>query len=161
MATENHSVFNPSLLPATAGMRFGIVVSKWNSEITALLEKGALETLISLGVAETDIEIIRVPGSFELPLGGQFLASTGRVDAVILLGCVIRGETSHYDYVCQGVTQGTMELNLKFNIPFIFGVLTTENLLQAQERAGGKLGNKGTEAAVAAIEMAALKKSLQ
>lgn len=160
MTTENHPVHDLSLLPDAKGMRFGIVVSKWNGDITAALEKGAVETLIRAGVAEKEIEIIRVPGSFELPLGGQLLASTGRVDAVILLGCVIKGETRHFDYVCLGVTQGTMELNLKYNIPFIFGVLTTGNRIQAQERAGGRLGNKGTEAALAAIEMAALKRSI-
>ncbi len=158
MATENHSLYNPSDIPSPAGLRFGIAVSEWNREITEALEQGARVTLLSLGVPGNDIEVVRVPGSFELPLAGQFLAATGNFDAIILLGCVIRGETAHFDYICQGVTQGTMELNLKFNIPFIFGILTTENHEQARERAGGKLGNKGSEAAVAAIRMAVLKK---
>lgn len=160
MATENHSSYNPSEIPSPAGLRFGIVVSEWNREITGALEQGARGTLLRLGVPENDIEVVRVPGSFELPLAGQFLAATGNFDAIILLGCVIRGETAHFEFICQGVTQGTMELNLKFNIPFIFGILTTENHEQARERAGGKLGNKGTEAAIAAIEMAVLKKKV-
>jgi 6,7-dimethyl-8-ribityllumazine synthase len=99
---------------------------------------------------------LHVPGSFELPFAGRLLAEKDGYDAIILLGCVIRGETSHYDYVCQGVTQGTMELNLRYAVPFIFGVLTTENEEQALARAGGELGNKGEEAAVTAIRMALL-----
>jgi 6,7-dimethyl-8-ribityllumazine synthase len=101
---------------------------------------------------------IHVPGSFELPSGARMLAETGNFDALILLGCVIRGETSHYDYFCQGVTQGTMALNLSYSIPFVFGVLTTENKQQSMDRAGGKYGNKGEEAAVTAIKMATLLK---
>ncbi|MBP7505820.1 MAG: 6,7-dimethyl-8-ribityllumazine synthase, partial [Prolixibacteraceae bacterium] len=116
--------------------------------------------LKSCGAGEEDIEILRVPGSFELPLAGQLLASTGRFDAVILLGCVIQGETRHFDFICQGVTQGTMDLNLKFNLPFVFGVLTTDDQQQALDRAGGRLGNKGTEAALTAIKMVALKNNL-
>jgi 6,7-dimethyl-8-ribityllumazine synthase len=160
MTTENHSSYNASDIPSPDGLRFGIAVSEWNREITGALEQGACETLLALGVPESDIRIVRVPGSFELPLAGQYLAATGNFDAIILLGCVIRGETAHFDYICQGVTQGTMELNLKFNIPFIFGVLTTENHAQARARAGGKLGNKGIEAAIAAVEMAVLKKNI-
>lgn len=141
-------------------MRFGIAVAEWNPEITEALLRGAVETLISHGVAEQDIETLHVPGSFELPLAGQLLGRTGRFDAVILLGCVIQGETRHFDFICQGVTQGTMELNLKFNLPFIFGILTTENQQQALDRAGGRLGNKGTEAAITAIKMVGLKNNL-
>jgi 6,7-dimethyl-8-ribityllumazine synthase len=100
-----------------------------------------------------------VPGTFELPLGGQYFAELDNVDAIILLGCVIQGETRHFDYICEGVTQGTKDLNLKYNKPFIFGVLTTNNEQQAKDRAGGKLGNKGDEAAITAIKMLDLKNS--
>lgn len=153
----NHEVKD---VPSAKGMRFGMVVSDWNPPVTYALEKGAFETLTEHGADPDDIKVIHVPGSFELPLGGQFLAETETFDAIILLGCVIQGETRHFDYVCQGVTQGTMDLNLKFDIPFLFGVLTTDNLQQALDRAGGSLGNKGSEAALAAIRMGALKRSL-
>ena len=141
-------------------MHFGIVVSEWNNEITGVLLEGALSALKKHQALEENITVVHVPGSFELPSGGQYLAETGNYDAIILLGCVIRGETSHYNYVCQGVTKGTMDLNLKYNLPFIFGVLTTENLQQAVDRAGGKYGNKGEEAAVTAIRMAALRSKI-
>lgn len=159
MATKNLSAYDASQVPSAAGMRFGIVISEWNWEITGALADGAFETLLKHGANEEDIHIKMVPGSFELPLGGQFFAEAGQVDAVILLGCVIQGETRHFDFICQGVTQGAMDLNLKYNLPFIFGVLTTDNQQQALDRAGGKLGNKGDEAAVTAIKMVALKKS--
>jgi 6,7-dimethyl-8-ribityllumazine synthase len=160
MATLNPSDTNRAEIPSAAGMRFGIIVSEWNREITGRLEESARNTLLKQGAAETNITIIHVPGSFELPTGALFLAEKGVFDALILLGCVIRGETSHYDYVCQGVTQGTMTLNMKYGIPFIFGVLTTENKQQALDRAGGKYGNKGEEAAITAIRMVALKKKI-
>ena len=160
MATVNLSENRGSEVPSAGGMRFGIAVAEWNPEITEALLGGAVETLKSCGAGEEDIEIVRVPGSFELPLAGQLLASTGRFDAVILLGCVIQGETRHFDFICQGVTQGTMDLNLKFNLPFVFGVLTTDDQQQALDRAGGRLGNKGTEAALTAIKMVTLKNNL-
>jgi 6,7-dimethyl-8-ribityllumazine synthase len=147
-------------IPSGEGMRFGIVVSDWNAVVTSALEKGAFETLTGHGVIPGDIRVIHVPGSFELPLGGQFLAETETFDAIILLGCVIQGETRHFDFVCQGVTQGTIDLNLKYDIPFLFGVLTTDNLQQALDRSGGRLGNKGSDVALAAIQMGALKRSL-
>lgn len=160
MATTNLSENQGSDIPSSSGMRFGIVMAEWNEEITRSLLSGAVETLKSYGTAERDIEVIHVPGSFELPLGGQLMVSRGRFDAIILLGCVIQGETRHFDFICQGVTRGTMDLNLKFDLPFIFGVLTTENRQQALDRAGGKLGNKGDEAAITAIKMVALKNQL-
>ncbi len=160
MATVNLSENRGSEVPSAGGMRFGIAVAEWNPEITEALLGGAVDTLKSCSAGEEDIEILRVPGSFELPLAGQLLASTGRFDAVILLGCVIQGETRHFDFICQGVTQGTMDLNLKFNLPFVFGVLTTDDQQQALDRAGGRLGNKGTEAALTAIKMVALKNNL-
>lgn len=160
MATTNLSENRGSALPSAGGMRFGLVVAEWNAEVTDALLHGAVDTLKHNGVDDQDIEVVHVPGSFELPLGGQLLAATGRFDAIILLGCVIQGETRHFDFICQGVTQGTMDLNLKFNLPFVFGVLTTGNQQQALDRAGGRLGNKGTEAALTAIKMVALKNNL-
>jgi 6,7-dimethyl-8-ribityllumazine synthase len=113
------------------------------------------------GINEKNIVVKHVPGSFELPLGAQFLAEYDDVDAVICLGCVIQGETPHFTYVCQGVTQGIVQLNLDYNIPFIFGVLTTETEDQAADRSGGKCGNKGDEAAITAIRMAALQSEME
>lgn len=158
MSTLLYSASYPEEIPSASGLRFGIVVSDWNRKITGQLEEGAVSLLQRQGVLPSDITLLQVPGSFELPFAGRLLAEKGGYDAVILLGCVIRGETNHYDYVCQGVTQGTMALNMKYEIPFIFGVLTTENEEQALDRAGGKLGNKGEEAAITAIRMAFLKR---
>lgn len=121
--------------------------------------QGAIDTLLKHGAKEENIVKRFVPGTFELPLGGQYFAEYDNVDAIILLGCVIQGETRHFDYICEGVSQGTKDLNLKFNKPFIFGVLTTDNQEQALDRAGGKHGNKGDEAAVTAIKMVALRDS--
>ena len=137
-------------------MKFGIVVSEWNQEITAALLDGTLSTLRKHGVKQENIQILTVPGSFELPFGARVLAEQFNPNAVICLGCVIQGETRHFDYICQGVTFGITELNLDYDIPFIFGVLTTEDQQQALDRAGGKHGNKGDEAAVTALKMSAL-----
>jgi 6,7-dimethyl-8-ribityllumazine synthase len=142
-------------------MRFGIVVSDWNIDVTGALLDGAVKTLERYGTPEENIVIKHVPGSFELTLGAQFLAEYDDLDAVICLGCVIQGETPHFTYICQGVTQGITQLNLEYNIPFIFGVLTTDNQQQALDRAGGKHGNKGDEAAVTAIKMAALQREME
>lgn len=139
---------------------FGIVVAEWNSEITDKLLEGAMEALKKHGAKEENIEVKHVPGSIELTLGAQLLADNKEVDAVICLGCVIQGETKHFDYVCDSVTYGITELNIKYNTPFIFGVLTTNNLEQAKDRAGGNHGNKGEEAALSAIQMALLKKDI-
>jgi 6,7-dimethyl-8-ribityllumazine synthase len=160
MATTDFSAYEASTVPSANGMKFGIVVAEWNWEITGALAQGALNTLVKNGVHEQDIEIHHVPGSFELPMGGQFLAETGRFDAILLIGCVIQGETRHFDFICQGVTQGAVDLNLKYNLPFIFGVLTTDNQQQALDRAGGIHGNKGDEAAITAIKMVDLKRKL-
>ena len=161
MATKNLSEYNLQDVPNASGMKFGIVVSEWNYEITGALMRGAVETLKKHGASDDDISVKHVPGSFELTLGGQFFAEYTDVDAIILLGCVIQGETRHFDFICQGVTQGATELNLRFGIPVIFGVLTTENQQQALDRAGGRLGNKGDEAAVTAIKMVALQNSFE
>ncbi|HOO99087.1 MAG TPA: 6,7-dimethyl-8-ribityllumazine synthase [Bacteroidales bacterium] len=161
MATTDLSAFDPHHVPDAGEMRFCIVVSDWNSDITSALLNGAVNTLKQSGAREEDIIIKHVPGSFELTLGAQFMAEYDDPDAVICLGCVIRGETPHFDYICQGVTYGITQLNMEYNIPFIFGVLTTDNQQQALDRAGGKHGNKGDEAAVTAIRMAALQREME
>jgi 6,7-dimethyl-8-ribityllumazine synthase len=161
MATKNLSSYDSSLVPSVKGMKFGIVVSEWNPEITNALAEGAVDTLKKHGVKEKDIILKHVPGSFELTLGAQFLAEYTDADAIVVLGCVIQGETRHFDFICQGVTQGITNLNIKYNKPFIFGLLTTGNQQQALDRAGGKHGNKGDEAAVTAIKMLALKANLK
>lgn len=161
MATVNLSDYDPEKVPDSGNMRFGIVVSDWNNEVTWKLLEGAVKTLIKHGTAKENIVIKHVPGSFELTAGAQFIVEYDDVDAVLCLGCVIRGETPHFNYICQGVTQGITQLNLEYNIPFIFGVLTTDNHQQAKERAGGIHGNKGDEAAVTAIKMAALQREME
>ena len=138
--------------------RIGIVVSEWNQEITANLADGAIKTLKKYGYRSANIIVKSVPGSFELPLAAKFLIEYQNVDAVICLGCVIQGETRHFDYVCSGVTQGIMDINIQTGVPVAFGVLTTDNQQQALDRAGGKYGNKGDEAAVAVLKMLSLKK---
>ena len=161
MGTTNLSVYDPESVPDASDMRFGIVVSDWNSEITGALLGGAVSTLKLHGTSAKDIVIKHVPGSFELTLGAQFLAEYDDLDAVICLGCVIQGETPHFNYICQGVTQGITQLNMEYNLPFVFGVLTTNSHQQAADRAGGRLGNKGDEAAVTAIKMAALQREME
>ncbi|NQU86500.1 MAG: 6,7-dimethyl-8-ribityllumazine synthase [Mariniphaga sp.] len=160
MATKDLSDYDIATVPSAKKMRFGIVVSEWNIEVTGALANGAVKTLLKHGAKEENIKVHYVPGSFELPLGGQFLAKAGGFDAIILLGCVIQGETKHFDFICQGVTKGTVDLNLKYNLPFIFGVLTTKTMEQAIARSGGKHGNKGNEAAVTAIKMVSLSRNL-
>ncbi len=157
MATSNLSEYDPGKIPDASQYRFGIVVSDWNSEITFALLEGAENTLKKHGVAPENILVTHVPGSFELTLGAQYMAEEEDVDAVICLGCVIQGETPHFTFICQGVSMGITQLNIDYNMPFIFGVLTTNDMQQAIDRAGGKHGNKGDEAAVTAIRMAALR----
>ena len=134
-------------------MRFGIVVSEWNSNITGALLEGAVKTLKKHGAKDENILVCTVPGSFELTFGSAQLVKSGKVDSVIALGCVVRGETPHFDYVCSGATQGITRLNATQDIPVIYGLVTTDNMQQAEDRAGGKLGNKGDECAVTAIKM--------
>ncbi|MFO7655564.1 MAG: 6,7-dimethyl-8-ribityllumazine synthase [Bacteroidales bacterium] len=157
---KNLSEYNTAGVPSAKGIKAGIVVSEWNHEITGALLEGTVNTLLRHGASEDDIAICHVPGSFELTSGAKMMADTGRYDGVICIGCVIKGDTPHFDYICQGVTQGITGLNLQYKIPFVFGVLTTNNLQQAKDRAGGIHGNKGDEAAVTFIKMAALKKKL-
>ncbi len=160
-ALKNLSDYDASHIPSAKDMLFGIVVSEWNDEITGALLEGAYNTLVKHGARKKNILVKHVPGSFELTLGAQFFAEYADLDAVICLGCVIQGETRHFDYICQSVTHGITELNLNYNIPFVFGLLTTNNLQQAKDRAGGKHGNKGDEAAVTAIKMAALQLDME
>ncbi|EMM1116426.1 6,7-dimethyl-8-ribityllumazine synthase [Staphylococcus aureus] len=142
-------------------LKVAIVVSRFNDFITGRLLEGAKDTLIRHDVNEDNIDVAFVPGAFEIPLVAKKLASSGNYDAVITLGCVIRGATSHYDYVCNEVAKGVSKVNDQANVPVIFGILTTESIEQAVERAGTKAGNKGAEAAVSAIEMANLLKSIK
>jgi 6,7-dimethyl-8-ribityllumazine synthase len=140
-------------VPDASKMRCGIIAAEWNGFITDKLLEGAVKTLKKCGVSDENIRVFRVPGSFELTFGAQQLIKYGDVDAVIVLGCIIRGGTPHFDYVCDSVTQGITRLNTAHDIPLIFGVLTTDNPEQAEERAGGNLGNKGEESAISAIKM--------
>lgn len=133
--------------------KIGIVVSDWNEEITGSLFEGAFDSLIRNGVQKENIYTIHVPGSFELSLGAQKMAQKKHIDAVIGLGCVIQGETRHFEFICQSVAQGFKDVALKYDKPVIFGVLTTDTFQQALDRAGGKYGNKGDEAAITALKM--------
>jgi len=157
-ANKNLSEYDKTTVPNANNFRFGIVVSEWNETITEGLYQGAYNTLIENGVSSEDIIRWNVPGSFELIYGCKKMQEQF-VDAVIAIGSVIQGETKHFDFVCEGVTQGIKDLNVQNEVPVIFCVLTDNNIQQAQERSGGKHGNKGTEAAIAAIKMASLRKN--
>lgn len=160
-ALKNLSDYNAETVPSAEGMRFALVISEWNTEITESLYNGAKKTLLKFGVNEDDIVRRNVPGSFELTLGAQLMAERGEFDAVICIGVVIQGETKHFDFICDAVAKGITDLNVKYNLPVIFGVLTPNTMQQALDRAGGVHGNKGDEAAITAIKMAALKKELE
>lgn len=154
---------SPSAKPldSASGYRFGVVVSEWNPEVTEALYQGAAETLLRYGVKEKNIIRVNVPGSFELTYAAALLADKEQFDAIICLGCVIQGETRHFDFICEAVANGLTNVGIRYNKPVIFGVLTTNNLSQARERAGGKLGNKGEEAAETAVKMAVLSKKIK
>ena len=154
MATAQRGTLSLEGIPSARGKRFALVVSEWNAHITDALAQGAHDTLVLLGVKPEDIEDFTVPGSFELIHGCKVVAASLEYDAVIAIGSVIRGETAHFDFVCQGVTHGIAELNAHGKTPVIFCVLTDDTELQSLDRCGGKLGNKGDEAAVAAVKMA-------
>ena len=157
MATRNHNLSQfDSPLPDAGDMAFGIVVAEWNREVTESLLQGAVRTLRAAGCQEHNIHIKYVPGTFELTMGAQFFAEYTNVDAVIALGCVIQGDTRHFDFICDGVTHGINQVQIQWNMPIAFGVLTVDNMQQALERCGGRLGNKGDEAAAAAINMVKL-----
>ena len=157
MATTNLSYYDKATIPNAKTFRFGIVVSEWNPEITRNLQKGAIETLIDCGAIKENIISWDVPGSFELVFGCKKMIQSQQLDAIIAIGNVIQGETKHFDFVCEGVTQGIVDLNIKHDIPVIFCVLTDDSKQQSIDRSGGKLGNKGIECAVAAVKMAAIK----
>lgn len=158
MSTKHKNLSETTIEPDKAfqKLRIGIVVSEWNAAITESLLNGALDFLMVNGVKPKHIHTIRVPGTYELPLGAQWIAQEDKMDAVIALGCVIQGETRHFDFICDAAAHGIMRVGLDFNIPAVFGVLTTDTLEQAQERAGGKHGNKGVEAAETALKMCKL-----
>jgi 6,7-dimethyl-8-ribityllumazine synthase len=159
-AQHNLSHVHDGEVPSAKEMHFGIVVSEWNVEITSKLLTGAYNTLLKYEAQEKNIVVKWVPGSFELPLGAQLIAENHKVDAVICLGCVIQGETRHFDFICDAVSNGIMKLNLEYSLPFIFGLLTPNTMQQAQDRAGGKYGNKGDEAAISAIKMVAMQQNI-
>lgn len=155
--TTDLSKYDETLLPSAdvlARQRYAIIVADWNKEITYALAEGAIDTLLKHGVKDKHISITHVPGTIELTFAAQRVISVKQPDAVIVIGCVIQGETPHFDYVCQSVTQGVTILNAKGQVPVVFSVLTTLNKQQALDRAGGKLGNKGVEGAITAIQMA-------
>ncbi len=153
-ALHNLSEYDFASIPDASNMCFGIVVAEWNPEITGALLNGAVSTLEKHGALPENIHVKTVPGSFELIYGAHRMTLNGSFDAIIVLGSVIRGETPHFDYICQGVTAGIARLNTVSEIPIIYGLLTTEDLQQAKDRSGGRLGNKGDECAIDAIKMA-------
>lgn len=155
-ANKNLSAYDKTTIPNAKDLRFGIVVSEWNPEITEGLYEGAKDALVDCGASLGNIIRWNVPGSFELTFGCKRLIESGDVDAVIAIGSVIQGETKHFDFVCSATAQGIMDLNVLTEVPVIFCVLTDNTMQQAKDRSGGKHGNKGTEAAVAAIKMATL-----
>ncbi|MBT8316996.1 MAG: 6,7-dimethyl-8-ribityllumazine synthase [Lutibacter sp.] len=157
MATTNLSYYDKATIPNAKKFRFGIVVSEWNPDITGNLYLGAEEALIQNGAVRENIIRWDVPGSFELIYGCKHMLDTQKVDAIIAIGNVIQGETKHFDFVCEGVTQGIKDLNIKYDVPIIFCVLTDNTKQQSIDRSGGKHGNKGIESAIAAIKMAALR----
>jgi 6,7-dimethyl-8-ribityllumazine synthase len=148
-------------LPQLKEARIGIVVSEWNREVTGAMLEGSLEVLKKCGVRKSNIITEWVPGSYELPLAAQFVIQFGNADAVICLGSVIQGETRHFEFICQSVAQNVAQVGIAHNVPVIFGVLTTDTMQQAIDRSGGKHGNKGVEAALAAVKMIALKEKLK
>lgn len=157
-ALTNLSVYNKEEVPNAKNLRFGIVVSAWNDNITEQLFKGAYAALLDCGALQKNIVRWNVPGSFELVFGSKKMVQEQSVDAVIAIGSVIRGETSHFDFVCGATAQGIKDLNVQYDVPVIFCVLTDDTLQQSIDRSGGKHGNKGVEAAIAAIQMAVLGK---
>ena len=162
MATsiKNLSNYDKNIISNGADYKIGIVVSEWNEDITSNLTKGAVQTLLENNVSNENIKIQKVPGAFELPLGAQLLLKNQKVDGIIAIGAVIQGETKHFDFVCQGATEGIMRVMLDFNTPISFCVLTDNTKEQSIARSGGKLGNKGIEAAVSLLQMITAHKSL-
>lgn len=163
MATENKNLsqYDKNTIPNAKDFRFGIVVSEWNDAITNGLFEGAKKALLDCGALPENIIRWDVPGSFELIFGSKKMIQTQQVDGVIAIGCVVKGETMHFEFVCDGVTQGIKDLNVQYDVPTIFCLLTDNTMQQSIDRSGGKHGNKGTEAAIAAIKMVALNKKVK
>ncbi|MFT5581235.1 MAG: 6,7-dimethyl-8-ribityllumazine synthase [Lentimonas sp.] len=159
-ANRNLSEYDKDFVPNGADFKIGIVVSEWNDQITFNLLAGAKEALIDNGVLEENIQVYYVPGAFELPLGVQMLLESRFLDGVVAIGCVIQGETKHFDFVCQAATDGILNLNLKYNKPVSFCLLTDNTLQQSIDRSGGVHGNKGIECAIACLKMIDLKRNL-
>lgn len=159
-AGKNLSAIEKENIPSATLFNFGIVVAEWNNEITGPLAKGAKEALLELGASSRNVHVHNVPGSFELPIAAKMLIESGKFDAVIAIGSVIQGETRHFEFVCQAVAQGVKDVSLQTGVPVIFCVLTDDTMEQAKARSGGKHGNKGVEAAVAAVKMAHLRNKL-
>ena len=155
---KNLSDFSHIHVQSAQGFKFSIVVSQWNAQVTGALLNGAIDGILKNGGLQADIDVIEVPGSYELISGADIVLRNKDIDAVICLGCVIQGETRHFDFICDAVANGISNVAIKYNKPVIFGVLTTDNLEQALDRAGGKHGNKGEEAAITAIQMAHISK---
>ena len=162
MASSLHNLsdYDITSVPSAEDMLFGIVVSEWNNNITSALLQGAYDTLLRHGAKKENIRVMTVPGSFELVYGSSQMVKSGKVDAVIAIGCVIRGDTPHFDYICQGATYGLSKLNLQSDVPVIYGLLTCNNHDQAEARCGGILGNKGDECAITAIKMVSYRRNL-
>ena len=160
-AGKNLSEMDKRSTPSAAPFRFGIVASEWNAEITDALTEGAKGALLELGAWENHVTVKRVPGSYELPIAAKLLIDSGDYDAVVAIGSVIQGETRHFEFVCQAVAQGVKDVSLQTGVPVIFRVLTDDTIEQARARSGGKHGNKGVEAAVAAVKMAYFRKQLK
>ncbi len=162
MATSNQnlSVYRDDTVPAGDSFRIGVIISEWNADITTRLFNACIQTLTRYGVKKDNLVIVHVPGSFEIPSAAQLLLESQEFDAVICLGCIIKGETKHDEYIGSAVSHGIMMLSLDYSTPVIFGVLTTDNFQQATDRAGGNHGNKGDEAAITALKMAALRRRL-
>jgi 6,7-dimethyl-8-ribityllumazine synthase len=159
-ALHNLSNYDTTTVPDGNGWKIGIVVSEWNEEVTGALLDGAFNTLLKHGVNKEDIIVRFVPGSFELVYGSAVMIEDTDVDAVIAIGCVIRGDTPHFDYICQGATQGLAELNRLAEVPVIYGLLTCNTMQQALDRCGGELGNKGDECAITALKMIKFRENL-
>ncbi len=160
-ALKNLSDYNKENIPNGADFKVGIVVSEWNDTITNNLFEGAKQALLDNGVPESNILVRHVPGAFELPLASQFMLDNTDVDGVVAIGVVIQGETRHFDFVCQGATQGLMNVMLEYNSPVSFCLLTDNNIQQSIDRSGGVHGNKGIECAIACLKMIAMKKSFE
>ena len=162
MKKTNLSEYDPTQVPSGKDYTIGIAVAEWNSEITHALAQGALETLRQYDVKEDNIKLYHVPGSFELTTAADLmLTNYKKMDAVICIGCVIQGETRHFDFICEAVSQGVTNVSIKHGKPVIFSLLTTNDMQQAKDRAGGKHGNKGVEGAVTALKMVAFQKQLE